>query len=126
MNLQMLKGKIHRATITQAELHYEGSCAIDEDLLKASGIREFERIEIYNITTGDRFATYAIRGQQGSGCISANGAAAHRANPGDLVIICAYCTMDDAEAATFSPSLVYVDGDNRITHQKNAIPAQAA
>lgn len=126
MNLQFLKGKIHRATVTQAELHYEGSCAIDENLLEASGIREFERIEIYNITTGDRFATYAIRGERGSGCISANGAAAHRANPGDLVIICAYCQLSEEEAASFKPSLVYVDGNNQITHQKNAIPAQAA
>ncbi len=126
MQLNMLKGKIHRATVTQAELDYEGSCAIDDTLLKASGIREFEQIHIYNITSGERFVTYAIRAESDSGTISVNGAAAHRAKPGDLVIICAFTSMDAAEADQHAPSLVYVDEQNRISHSKNAIPAQAA
>ncbi|MFK7958175.1 MAG: aspartate 1-decarboxylase [Lysobacterales bacterium] len=126
MDLQMLKGKIHRATVTQAELDYDGSCAIDIDLLEAAGIREFERIEIYNITTGDRFATYAIVGERGAGGICANGAAAHRARPGDMIIICTYCAVPDAEASDHRPRLVYVDGDNRITEQKLAVPVSAA
>ena len=126
MLLTLLKAKIHRATVTHAELHYEGSCAIDGRLLDLAGIREYERIEIYNINNGKRFATYAIRGEEGSGIISVNGAAAHQAEPGDLVIICAYGACDEAEAAAFKPSLVYVDRDNRMTHTNDAIPAQAA
>ncbi len=126
MLLTLLKAKIHRATVTHAELHYEGSCAIDARLLDLAGIREYERIEIYNINNGKRFATYAIRGEEGSGIISVNGAAAHQAETGDLVIICAYGACDEAEAATFKPSLVYVDRQNRMTHTNDAIPAQAA
>ena len=95
-------------------------------LLDLSGIREYERIEIYNINNGKRFATYAIRADEGSGIISVNGAAAHQAEPGDLVIICAYGSCDEAEAAAFKPSLVYVDRDNRMTHTNDGIPAQAA
>ncbi|MBB1472328.1 MULTISPECIES: aspartate 1-decarboxylase [unclassified Luteimonas] len=126
MLLTLLKAKIHRATVTHAELHYEGSCAIDGRLLDLAGIREYERIEIYNINNGKRFATYAIRGEEGSGIISVNGAAAHQAETGDLVIICAYGACDEAEAAAFKPSLVYVDRQNRMTHTNDAIPAQAA
>src|SRR3546814_16510049 len=94
MQLTLLKAKIHRATITHAELHYEGSCAIDGRLLDISGIRGYERIEIYNINNGERFATYAIRAEEGSGIISVNGAAAHSEQPGDLVLICAYGACD--------------------------------
>ncbi len=126
MQLTLLKAKIHRATVTHAELHYEGSCAIDGHLLDLSGIREYERIEIYNINNGERFATYAIRAEAGSGIISVNGAAAHKAACGDLVIICAYGACDEAEAAVFKPSLVYVDRQNRMTHTNDSIPAQAA
>jgi aspartate 1-decarboxylase len=126
MQLTLLKAKIHRATVTHAELHYEGSCAIDEHLLELSGIREYERIEIYNVNNGKRFATYAIRAEAGSGVISVNGAAAHKAEPGDLVIICAYGQCDEAEAARFKPRLVYVDRQNRMTHTNDAIPVQAA
>lgn len=126
MQLTLLKAKIHRATVTHAELHYEGSCAIDARLLEISGIREYERVEIYNITNGERFATYAIRAEEDSGIISVNGAAAHKASPGDLVIICAYGTMDEAEVEKFKPSLVYVDRQNRMTHTNDSIPAQAA
>ena len=126
MQLTLLKAKIHRATVTHAELHYEGSCAIDGRLLDISGIREYERIEIYNVNNGKRFATYAIRGEEGSGIISVNGAAAHRASVGDLVIICAYGQCDEAEAEKFKPTLVYVDRHNALTHTKDSIPAQAA
>ncbi|WP_240098712.1 aspartate 1-decarboxylase [Thermomonas flagellata] len=126
MHLTLLKAKIHRASVTHAELHYEGSCAIDGHLLDAAGIREYERIEIYNIANGERFATYAIRGEEGSGVISVNGAAAHKANVGDLIIICAYGQCDEAEAAAFRPRLVYVDAGNRITHTQHSLPRQAA
>ena len=126
MQLNLLKAKIHRATVTHAELHYEGSCAIDGRLLDISGIREYEQVHIYNINNGHRFVTYAIRGEAGSGVISVNGAAAHMAQPGDLVIICAYGQCDEAEAEKFKPTLVYVDRENRLTHTNDSIPAQAA
>ena len=126
MQLTLLKAKIHRASVTHAELHYEGSCAIDGRLLDVAGIREYERIEIYNVNNGKRFATYAIRGEEGSGMISVNGAAAHRAAVGDLVIICAYGQCDEAEAAKFKPTLVYVDRHNVLTHTNHSIPKQAA
>ena len=126
MHLSMLKAKIHRASVTHAELDYEGSCAIDDRLLEAAGIREFEQIHIYNITSGTRFVTYAIRADAGSGIISVNGAAAHRADPGDLVIIAAYGQLDEAEAENFKPTLVYMNRDNSISHVKNGIRPQAA
>lgn len=126
MLLTMLKGKIHRATVTHAELHYEGSCAIDADLLKASGIREFEQIDIYNISNGERLTTYAIQAEAGSGIISMNGAAAHKASPGDLVIICAYARVDAQEAEKHRPSLVYMDENNAISRTSGSIPVQAA
>ena len=88
MRLTLLKSKLHRVTVTNVELGYEGSCAIDTELLDAAGIHEYERIEIYNVTNGERFATYAIRGEAGSGMISVNGAAAHKAAVDDIVIIC--------------------------------------
>lgn len=126
MQLNMLKAKIHRATVSHAELDYEGSCAIDSNLLEASGIKEFEQIHVYNIANGERFVTYAIRAEAGSGIISVNGAAAHRASPGDLVIIAAYAALDQDELARFRPNLIYVDGDNEITHTNHGIPVQAA
>ena len=126
MQLTMLKAKIHRATVTHAELHYEGSCAIDGNLLDSSGIREYEQIHIYNVNNGERFSTYAIRADEGSGIISINGAAAHRAQPGDIIIIAAYAQLSEAEAAAFKPTLVYVDDKNRLSHVKNSIPKQAA
>lgn len=126
MQLTVLKAKIHRATVTHAALHYEGSCAIDGRLLEISGILENERVEIYNVNSGHRFATYAIRAEEGSGIISVNGAAAHRAQPGDLVIICAYGQCSEAEARAYKPTLVYVDRENALTHTNNGIPKQAA
>lgn len=124
MHIHMLKAKIHRATVTQAELHYEGSCAIDADLLAAAGIHEYERIDVYNVANGERFSTYTIRGEAGSGMISVNGAAAHRAKPGDIIIVCAYALLDAGEVASFHPRLVYVDHHNRITRIKHAIEPQ--
>ncbi len=122
----MLKSKLHRVTVVRSELDYEGSCAIDADLLRVSGIREYEQIEIYNVTNGERFSTYAISASSGSGMISVNGAAAHKAAPGDIVIICAYAAMDAREAEKHVPRLVYVDGDNRILRTSGAIEEQAA
>jgi aspartate 1-decarboxylase len=126
MNLTFLKCKLHKAWVTHSELEYEGSCAIDGQLLDAAGIHEYEQIQIYNIANGERFTTYAIRAEEGSGIISVNGAAAHKANPGDRVIICSYAQLDAEEAKSFKPTLVYVDSENKITRIGNEIPVQAA
>ncbi|HEV7776222.1 MAG TPA: aspartate 1-decarboxylase [Luteibacter sp.] len=126
MHLNMLKAKIHRATVTHAELHYEGSIAIDGLLLDESGIREYEQIHAWNINNGKRFVTYALRAEEGSGIISVNGSAAHRAQPGDLIIIAAFASLSEAELASFKPTMVYVDRDNRKTHTNHSIPKQAA
>ena len=113
MQLTLLKSKIHRGTVTQADLEYEGSCAIDADLLQASGLRQYERIEIYNLTNGERFATYAIQGQPGSGTICINGAAARLVSRGDLVIIASWQEMEHQAARAHKPKLVFVDENNR-------------
>jgi aspartate 1-decarboxylase len=126
MQLTLLKCKLHRACVTHAELEYEGSCAIDEELMNYAGIREYEQIQIYNLANGERFTTYAIRAEAGSRVISVNGAAAHKAAPGERVIICAYAAMSEAEAAAFKPSLVYLNEHNRVLRTGNKIPAQAA
>ncbi len=126
MFVTMLKAKLHRVTVTHSELEYEGSCAIDGRLLDTAGIREYEQIEIYNIANGERFTTYAIRAEDNSGIISVNGAAAHKANPGDLVIVCAYVGLNPQELLSYKPKLVYVDKQNRITHTRNTIPVQVA
>ena len=122
----MLKAKLHRVHVTHSELHYEGSCAIDDDLLDAADIREYQQIDIYNITNGERFTTYAIRAQRGSGVISVNGAAAHKASPGDLLIIASYAMYTEIELQKYHPKLVYVDEHNRILAQRDQIPVQAA
>ena len=114
----MLRAKIHRATVTQCDLNYEGSCGIDENLLEAADIREFEKIELYNVNNGERFATYAIKGKRGSGEISLNGAAARKAHLGDLLIICTYAPMTEDEIKTYQPKIVFVDERNRITGLK--------
>ncbi len=119
MNITMLKSKIHRVTVTHAELDYEGSCAIDLDLLEAANILPFEQLHIYNVTNGERFTTYAIEAPRGSGTIGVNGAAAHKANAGDLLIICTYAEMEAGAARNFSPVLIYVDADNAIAHCSN-------
>jgi len=111
----MLRAKIHRAAVTQCDLNYEGSCGIDEDLLEAADIREFEKIELYNVNNGERFSTYAIRGKRGSGEISLNGAAARLAHLGDLMIICTYAPMSEASVADHQPKIVFVDGSNRVS-----------
>ncbi|MBI5563077.1 MAG: aspartate 1-decarboxylase [Deltaproteobacteria bacterium] len=110
----MLKSKIHRATVTDANVDYEGSVAIDELLMEAAGIYPFEQVQIYDITNGSRLTTYAIKGERGSGVISINGAAAHLARKGDLVIIASYSALEESEAACHSPVLVYVDGQNAV------------
>jgi aspartate 1-decarboxylase len=126
MQITLLKSKLHQARVTHAELEYEGSCAIDGRLLEAANIREYEQIQIYNLGNGERFTTYAIRAQEDSGVISINGAAAHKANPGDRVIICTYAVLSQQEAAVFKPTLIYLDADNRIKDMRHAIPVQVA
>ncbi len=122
----MLKSKLHRVTATHAELHYEGSCAIDEDLLDASNIREYEQIDVWNVSNGERFTTYAIRAERGSGVISVNGSAARRAAPGDLLIIASFAVYSELELSRYAPQLIYVDTQNRIVRTAGHIPAQAA
>ena len=122
----MLKSKLHRVTTTHAELHYEGSCAIDEDLLDAANIRENEQIDIWNVNNGARFTTYAIRAERGSGIISVNGSAARRAAPGDILIIASFALYEEAELASHSPALIYVDAQNRIVRTGQSIPLQKA
>jgi aspartate 1-decarboxylase len=125
MQRTMLKAKLHRVTVTQSELGYEGSCAIDEDLLDAADIREYQQIDIYNVNNGDRFTTYAIRGQRGSGMISVNGAAARKAQVGDILIIATYANYSEEELQNFQPRLIYVDAHNRIQRQGIKIPLQS-
>jgi len=126
MDLTLLKCKLHRAHVTHSELGYEGSCAIDMDLLHAAGILEYEQIQIYNVSNGERFTTYAIAAEAGSGVISVNGAAAHRADPDDILIICAYTSMPAEQAKLFKPTLVYLDERNQIQRVGNQIPVQVA
>ena len=126
MQLTVLKCKLHRACVTHSELDYEGSCAIDSDLLELAGIREYEQIQIYNVANGERFTTYAIKADAGSRVISVNGAAAHKAAPGDRVIICAYVVLDEQEVTRFKPTLVYLNEQNQVTRTGDAIPIQAA
>jgi len=126
MQITVLKAKFHSACVTHAELLYEGSCAIDGNLLDQAGIHEYEQIQIYNINNGERFTTYAIRAEDHSRIISVNGAAAHRANPGDRLIICSYGTINEAEVRKYKPKLVYLDEKNHITHIKDHVPVQAA
>jgi aspartate 1-decarboxylase len=126
MNLTVLKSKLHRACVTHSEVDYEGSCAIDGDLMVEAGIHEYEQIMIYNVTNGERFTTYAIRAEAGSKIISVNGAAAHRASPSDRIIICTYAAMAAEKVADYKPILVYLDEENNVTHTRQAIPVQAA
>ncbi len=114
MNIQVLKSKIHRAAVTQADLNYIGSIAIDEDLMDAANLIENEKVSIYNITNGERLSTYVIKGERGSGTISLNGAAARKVAVNDLVIIVSYASMDFEEAKSFKPSILFPDENNRI------------
>ncbi|WP_027995166.1 aspartate 1-decarboxylase [Simplicispira psychrophila] len=120
----LLKSKIHRVAATHCELHYEGSCAIDEDLLDAAGMVENEQIHIWNINNGERFVTYAIKGQRGSGMISVNGSAARRASTGDLLIIAAFAQVPEDQVTTHQPQLVFVDDNNRQTQLRHHVPTQ--
>lgn len=122
----LLKSKLHRVTTTHSELHYEGSCAIDDNLLEAANILENEQIEIWNVNNGERFSTYAIRAERGSGIISVNGSAARRAAPGDLLIIASFALYGEAEIAAHKPALIYVDGQNRIARTGASIAVQSA
>lgn len=119
MLITKLKGKIHRATVRQAELHYVGSITVDEDLLDAAGIQEYEKVQIVNVDNGQRFSTYTIAGQRGSGLICLNGAAARCACVGDKIIIMAYALVEESEGLTRKPQVVFVDGDNRTTRVTN-------
>lgn len=110
----MMKSKIHRATVTQADLHYVGSCTVDEDLMDAADLLVGEQIAIVDITNGNRLETYVIPGERGSGVIGINGAAAHLINPGDLVILISYAQLDDAECRAYQPRVLFVDDRNRI------------
>jgi aspartate 1-decarboxylase len=114
MQIEMLKGKIHRATVTQAELNYVGSITVDTELLEKAGIQEYQRVEIVNVDNGERFATYTIAGERGSGIICLNGAAARCACVGDKVILMAYCQMTPEEAREHKPSVVFLGEGNRI------------
>ncbi len=126
MQLNFLKSKIHRARVTHAEVEYEGSLAIDSELLNVAGIAEYEQLHVYNLSNGERFITYAIAAHKGSRIISANGGAAYKANPDDRIIICTYCQIDASRIKQHKPKLVYLDSANRITRVTNEIPVQAA
>ncbi|NIA25225.1 MAG: aspartate 1-decarboxylase [Gammaproteobacteria bacterium] len=126
MYVTLMKSKLHRVVVTHAELDYEGSCAIDNDWLEAAGIRENEQVHIFNIDNGERFITYAIKAEPGSRIISVNGAAAHRASPGDRVIIVTYAAMDDEEAASHHPTVLHFDENNTVTRVAHGVPVQVA
>jgi aspartate 1-decarboxylase len=117
MQRTMMKSKIHRATVTQADLHYVGSVTVDEDLLDAADLLPGELVHVVDVTNGARLETYTIAGERGSGVLGINGAAAHLVHPGDLVILIAYAQLDDAEARDFVPSVVFVDAGNRVLAQ---------
>lgn len=112
MNIQVLKSKIHRVKITQAELHYVGSITIDEDLMDAANLIENEKVQIVNVNNGERLETYVIKGERGSGMICMNGPAARKAQVGDMIIIISYATMDFEEAKKFRPNIVFPDQNN--------------
>ena len=124
MKKTLLKSKLHRINITQVELDYEGSCAVDKDFLDLAGMQEYEKIDVYNVTNGERFSTYLILAEAGSKTLSVNGAAAHKVSNGDIVIICSYGEFDEVECASHIPTLVYFDKDNNVTSIKNSIPTQ--
>jgi len=124
MQITLLKGKLHMACVTQAELWYDGSCAIDAELVKLAGLCEFERIDIYNVDNGERFSTYVILADAGSKTISMNGAAARKVQVGDRIIIAAYGQIDARESENFKPRLVYLNQDNSVERTANTIPVQ--
>ncbi|MGG5461545.1 aspartate 1-decarboxylase [Clostridium sp. B9] len=119
MRVEMLKGKIHRATVVQAELDYVGSITVDEELLESSGILEYEKVQIVDIDNGNRFETYTIAGERGSGMICLNGAAARCVQVGDKIILMSYCTLENEEAKNHKPQVVFVDENNKISRISN-------
>lgn len=126
MRRTMLGGKIHRATVTEARLDYEGSVTVDAELLEAAGMLEHEAVHIWNVTTGSRITTYALAGPRGRGDICVNGGAAHHASVGDLLIIAAFVELEDSEARSWQPRAVFVDGANRIAETRAEEPFRAA
>ena len=120
MLIKMLKAKIHRVTVTEANLDYTGSLTLDEDLMDAAGIKEYEKIQVLDITNGSRIETYIIRGKRSSGQVCINGAAAHLIHEGDLVIIVAYCQLSDEESRYHQPNIVHVDADNRVLSKSSS------
>ncbi len=126
MEISLLKCKIHRASVTETHVDYEGSCAIDENLMDAAGLREFEEIHLWNVTNGERLTTYAILAARGSGTISVNGSAAHKAKNGDILIIAAFAHMTPEEADQFAPTLVYVNNANVMERVSRSLPMQGA
>ena len=123
---KFLKAKLHMGSVTQAELWYDGSCAIDANLLAMAGMREFEQIDIYNVSNGERFSTYIISAEVGSGIISMNGAAARRCQVGDRIIIATYGQFNEEELADHKPKLIYLNQDNSVERTANTIPLQLA
>ena len=124
MKRTLLKSKLHRINVTQVELDYEGSCAVDKNFLDAANMQEYEKVDVYNVTNGERFSTYLILAEPGSKTLSVNGAAAHKVSVGDVVIICTYGSFDEAESEAHKPTLIYFDKSNAITGIKNSIPEQ--
>ena len=124
MKKTLLRSKLHRINVTQVELDYEGSCAVDTEILSKGYMQEYEKIDIYNVTNGERFSTYLMAAEAGSKTVSINGAAAHKASPNDIIIICSYGLFNEQEALSHEPVLVYFDSDNNIKSIKNAIPEQ--
>ena len=124
MEKMLLKSKLHRINVTQVELDYEGSCAVDKDFLAQAGMQEYEKIDVYNVTNGERFSTYLILAESGSKTLSVNGAAAHKVKVNDVVIICTYGSYDEIEAKAHKPTLVYFDKNNNVINVKNKIPEQ--
>ena len=122
MIIEMLKGKIHRATVTEADLNYVGSLTLDEDLIDAAGFREYEKTHVLDITNGNRIDTYIIRGERGSGKVCINGAAAHLIHKGDLVIIVSYCQLNELEVQDHTPKIVHVNSENKVVYKSNEEP----
>lgn len=120
----LLRSKLHRINVTQVELDYEGSCAVDREILAKAKMQEYEKVDIYNVTNGNRFSTYLMSAEAGSRTVSINGAAAHKASPNDIIIICAYSFFNEDEAVKHKPTLVYFDQDNNIKSIKEGIPEQ--
>lgn len=123
MKRTMLRAKIHRATVTDADLHYVGSITLDPILMEATDLRVHEKLDVLNVTNGERFSTYAIEGERGKGEVVLNGAAAHRVSKGDLVILCAYAEVDESELDAHQPKVVFVDEENNIIEKTDAVVA---